>query len=166
MILFFDNLLFLFMPRTLWFEYFSYLAVYSPQGTQKENSPNAPPQGAEKLFVALILVKKFTADSASCLLHHAAVQYRVTNLTKYVLSIAGRNVMYVELPCTEYMLYITNIQSLSPMLSSNTASSYILLHYTQLYYTLHNYFTITTIGSVKSLRHHTNRKNKTNQLNK
>ena len=47
MILFYDNLLFLFMPRTLWFEF---LAVYSPRVRRK----NAPTQGAEKLFVALI----------------------------------------------------------------------------------------------------------------
>ena len=64
MILFYDNLLFLFMPRTLWFEF---LAVYSPQSTQKENSPNAPTQGAEKLFVALIYSwERELPSSSSC----------------------------------------------------------------------------------------------------
>lgn len=46
--------------------------------------------------------------------------------------------MYVELQCTEYMLYITNI------------SSYTLLHYTQLYYT---YIYMYWVGKIVKILH-------------
>lgn len=53
--------------------------------------------------------------------------------------------MYVELQCTEYMLYITNIhcvQCLAP-----------ILHHPTLYYTIHSYTTLySTILHLHVLR--------------